>query len=350
MAQASVAAAAEPDHVDEEERSLEEHRERARRVLTFGEPLVVFVPDRPGKLHQVRGFHAACAGAELNTAVGIARLEVPVAYLAKVGDDPFGEQIRRALREEGVEDRLVTASHRFPTGIYFKQWSGLDGRTEVFYYRNQSAMAQEGFPTELAEEDLQAGDIGWVHGTGITWMIGDPARAASDALVEAAVRAGATFSFDINVRLKLAPADAWRALLAHMAPKSGWLFIGDSEAELLLGTTRGADVWTALRDMGFAGEGVIVKRGAEGAEWLSEEGALQVPAWPVSNVVDAVGAGDGFNAGFIAGRMKGWSVADALRLAALVGACAVTAEGDYDGYPTWREAMSYLEGQGGVER
>lgn len=329
---------------------MAEYRERAARVLTFGEPLVVCVPDRAGKLHQVRRFHTDCAGAELNTAVGLARLDVPVVYLAKVGDDPFGEQIRRALREEGVDDRLVTASHRCPTGIYFKQWSGLDARTEVFYYRRQSAMALEGFPTEPAEAWLASGEIAWVHGTGITWMIGEAARRVSDALVEAAIRAGATCSFDINVRLKLAPADAWRALLEQMAPKATWLFLGDTEAELLLGTSRGPDVWAALREMGFAGEGVIVKRGAQGAEWLSEGGVLQVPAWPVSHVVDTVGAGDGFNAGFIAGRMKGWSVANALRLAALVGACAVTAEGDYEGYPTWREAMSYLEGHGGVER
>ncbi|ACV59300.1 sugar kinase [Alicyclobacillus acidocaldarius] len=329
---------------------MAEHRGHARRVLTFGEPLVVCVPDGPGKLHQVRRFHTSCAGAELNTAVGLARLDVPVAYLAKVGDDPFGEQIRRALREEGVDDGLLAASHRCPTGIYFKQWSGLDARTEVFYYRRQSAMAEEGFPTEPAEAWLASGEIAWVHGTGITWMIGEAARRASDALVEAATRAGATCSFDINVRLKLAPADAWRALLEHNAPRATWLFIGDSEAELLLGTARGQEVWAAIRDMGFVGEGVIVKRGAEGAEWLSDGGVLHVPAWPVSNVVDTVGAGDGFNAGFIAGRMKGWSVADALKLAALVGACAVTAEGDYEGYPTWREAMSYLEGQGGVER
>ncbi|MBF8379032.1 sugar kinase [Alicyclobacillus mali] len=320
------------------------------RVLTFGEPLVVCVPDGAGKLHQVRRFHTSCAGAELNTAVGLARLGVPVAYLAKVGDDPFGEQIRRALREEGVDDRLVTASHRCPTGIYFKQWAGLDGRTEVFYYRSQSAMAEEGFATYPAEEWLASGEISWVHGTGITWMIGEAARAASDALVEAARRCGATFSFDINVRLKLAPEDAWRALLLQVAPKATWIFLGDTEAEMLFGTARAQEVWASIRDMGFAGEGVIVKRGAEGAEWLSDGGVLHVPAWPVSNVVDTVGAGDGFNAGFIAGRMKGWTTEEALRLAALVGACAVTAEGDYDGYPTWREAMSYLEGQGGMER
>ncbi|SIS57321.1 sugar kinase [Alicyclobacillus vulcanalis] len=329
---------------------MTEHQAATGRVLTFGEPLVVCVPERPGKLSRVRRFHTGCAGAELNTAIGLARLGVPVAYLAKVGDDPFGEQIRRTLREEGVADELISASHRTQTGIYFKQWSSFDGRTEVFYYRSGSPMALEGFPTDPAEEALRAGDIAWVHGTGITWMIGEAARRASDVLVEAANQAGAAVSFDINVRLKLAPEDAWRELLEHMAPKATWLFLGDSEADLLLGTSRGEEVLSAVQALGFRGRGVIVKRGGEGAEWLSDDGVLQVPAWSVSNVVDTVGAGDGFNAGFIAGQMKGWSVPESLRLGALVGACAVTAEGDYDGYPTWREAMSYLEGQGGVER
>jgi len=117
---------------------------------------------------------------------------------------------------------------------------------------------------------------------------------------------------------------------------------------------------TAARALLARGVGaVVLTLGERGCMLMDQttgptDGPLIVPV-PVSltmraRVIDTVGAGDGFNAGFIAGRMKGWSVADALKLAALVGACAVTAEGDYEGYPTWREAMSYLEGQGGVER
>lgn len=320
------------------------------RVLTFGEPMVVCVPKEAGKLTEVREFRTDCAGAEMNTAIGLVRLQVPTSYLARVGDDPFGELIRRQLRAEGIDDTLVDVSVERPTGVYFKQWHGLKKQTQVFYYRAFSAMAGEGFAVDRAISQLKAKEFAWVHATGITWMIGSEARQSSFAIVQSAMLAGVPVSFDVNIRLKLAPIDAWRELVREVLPHAAWIFMGDGEADQLYGTSDADEIFKRLRDMGFTGTGVVVKCGEKGAELAASDVRLQVGAWPVENVVDTVGAGDGFNAGFIAGMMRRLPLERCLKLGSLVGAYAVTGSGDFSQYPTWAEVESHLNGKGVVQR
>lgn len=322
----------------------------AMKVLCAGEPLVVLVPDRRGSLAAVGGFTPYAAGAELNTAIGLARLGVPSALACAVGDDPFGERIVRAARAEGVDTSCVARVEGYPTAVFFKQWAGLDGATSVYYYRSTSPMAQGRWELAPILQALKQGTWTWLHTTGITGMLGPEAAAGLTSLLTAARQGGCTVSFDINVRRKLADLAAWRALAAQVAPWVDWYFLGDEEAEALLGTSDPAAVAASLRACGFAGRGVIVKRGAAGAAACVGDEVLTVPAWPVAAVVDTVGAGDGFNAGFIAGMARGWPVAEALRLGTLVGAFAVTAEGDYEGYPLWREAKRHLQQEEGVLR
>lgn len=190
---------------------------------------------------------------------------------------------------------------------------------------------------------LSGQDIGWVHTTGITWAVGDASRATARRVLEQSRHVGATISFDINVRLKMGGVEQWREILTDGARMADWIFLSHEEAELLLEENRVADVERILRSQGFVGRGVIIKSGERGAE-VSVGGATEsVPAWPAV-VLDTVGAGDGFNAGWIAGMLRGYSTTEALRLAALVGAYAVTVAGDFDGYPTWSQAAKDLEG------
>ncbi|SDW05914.1 2-dehydro-3-deoxygluconokinase [Alicyclobacillus hesperidum] len=320
------------------------------RVLTFGEPMVVCVPKEAGKLTEVRDFRTDCAGAEMNTAIGLARLQVPTTYLARVGDDPFGELIRRQLRAEGVDDTLVDVSAERPTGVYFKQWHGLKKQTQVYYYRALSAMASEGFAIDRAISRLQEAAFAWVHATGITWMIGSDAKQSSFELVKSARLAGVPVSFDVNIRLKLAPIEEWRAFVRQVLPHVTWVFMGDGEAEQLYGTCDAGEVLTRLCENGFSGTGVVVKCGDKGADLATTAKRLHVDPWPVETVVDTVGAGDGFNAGFIAGMLRGFPLDECLRLGSLVGAYAVTGSGDFSQYPTWTEVAAHLDGKGVVER
>src|SRR5699024_3002398 len=82
---------------------------------------------------------------------------------------------------------------------------------------------------------------------------------------------------------------------------------------------------------------VIVKLGSGGAYFATKEESSYVPGFKVEKVVDTVGAGDGFAAGVISGLLRGWSNYDAVKLGNKIGACAIGAEGDFEGYPYWEE-------------
>lgn len=101
---------------------------RIPSVLTFGEPLVVLVPDAPGVLSTTHQLRPYAAGAELNTAVGLARLGLNATMSCSVGADAFGDIILRAGRAEGVNMQYVRQDPTAPTGTFFKQWSGLQGK------------------------------------------------------------------------------------------------------------------------------------------------------------------------------------------------------------------------------
>ncbi|MCL6633639.1 MAG: sugar kinase [Alicyclobacillus herbarius] len=321
----------------------------ASRVLTFGEPLVAMVPEHAGPYVEGSPLTPYAAGAELNTAVGLARLGVDVAFAAAIGQDPLGQLVLRQARSEGIDVRFVD-EQRAPTALLFKHWSGLRQGTSVYYYRSTSPMAQGLWNVQAPAQELRAGGYAWVHATGITWMLGAGARAAADELLTAAKAGGSTVSFDVNIRYKLAAKPDWRALVERVLPRIDWFLLGDEEAAALFDTSQADTVERQARSLGFHGRGVVVKCGAEGAV-VSEDGHItRVPACPVPQVVDTVGAGDGFNAGFIAGMLAEWSTEKAARLGAVVGAYAVTRVGDNTGYPSMAEAMAELEGTEGVWR
>jgi len=316
-------------------------------VLTFGEALLAFVPDQPGPLADASGFHLHVAGAELNTAVGLSRLGISAQFAGAIGADALGDKIVKTLRAEGVDPALIERTDECSSPLFVKEQVGLPLQTHVHYYRNQSPMAKGYWTGDLAFRAIEEGRFAWAHATGITWAIGKSAEATAQKILEQAHQAGVTTSFDINMRLKMRTREEWRDILYQVLPFCDWLFLSDEEARLLLDEDDAGVLEPRLRERGFEGQGVVIKAGDRGVRVSvhgQEESAL---AWKAS-VVDTVGAGDGFNAGFICGMLRGYPLADALRLGALVGAYAVTVKGDFDGYPTWAQASQDLHG--GPER
>ncbi|GMA62866.1 sugar kinase [Alicyclobacillus fastidiosus] len=319
-------------------------------VLTFGEPLVVLVPDAEGQISTTHQLRPYAAGAELNTAVGLARLGINASFACSVGTDPLGQIILHSGRAEGVDMRYVQQDASAPTGMFFKQWSGLQGRTSVYYYRSTSSMAVGGWNPVDVQNELQAGTWSWVHSTGITWMIGADSRQAATELFELCHTLDIPISFDVNVRLKLGNVEQWRECVKQVLPYITWFLLGDEEAQLLFGTDEVIVIEEYIRKHGFAGQGVMLKLGERGAAGSVAGVKTEVPVWPVTRVVDTVGAGDGFNAGWLAGMLRGWSIEESMRLGSLVGAFAVTSMGDYAGYPSWSEVVQELSGRGNVAR
>jgi 2-dehydro-3-deoxygluconokinase len=323
-----------------------------RPVLSLGEALIALAPEIPGPLERANTLLPYVVGAELNTAVALARLGVRVEYAGAVGTDPWGRRVIRALKAEGVGTRWLQSVPDCPTAVMFKEWSGLDASTTVYYYRALSPMAQGRFLPGALETAMAAGAVSWLHISGITWGVGAAMAEAAEAIMAAAARHGIPVSFDLNVRRKMASREQWVTIVERALPFCTWVLGSDDEMTWLFGAAAEEERdWLAwCRARGFTGPGLVVKRGAKGASVATADGVVTSPAWPVAQPVDTVGAGDGFDAGFIAGHRWGWAMAETLRLANLLGASALTSRGDNDGYPDAVQVRAWLEGSGLVTR
>ena len=298
----------------------------AADVVTLGETMVLFWPSDGGRLETATAYQRSFGGAESNFATALARLGHRPRWISRLGDDPFGRYMRLTLAREGVLVEATVDPHA-PTAVFFKERVARGRR--VLYYRRGSAASR------LSPDDLDPAQFAGarvLHLTGIT-----PARSAScAAAVERAVAlgraAGALVCVDPNVRLQLfeSPDECRRTILGLIAG-ADIVLLGHEDAEVLYPGRDEAAVLAAVREAGVTT--AVLKRGERGAIALHEGTRYAVDAYPVE-VVDTVGAGDGFDAGFIAGLLRGLSLPDALALGARVGAAAVGHAGDWEGYPT----------------
>ena len=164
--------------------------------------------------------------------------------------------------------------------------------------------------------------------------------AATRRAISLARRHGRTVSFDPNLRPALwASRDVMRHSLNDLAQGCDWVLPGQAEGELLTGRTEPAAIAAFYRARGA--KTVVVKCGAQGAYYDDQDaGCGQVPAWPVAEVIDTVGAGDGFAVGVISALLEGAGVLEAVRRGAWIGARAVQVRGDTEGLPTRAELLA----------
>ncbi|GGO27266.1 carbohydrate kinase [Micromonospora parathelypteridis] len=295
-------------------------------VAAVGETMVVLCPAPGEPLEHAERVAVSVGGAESNVAGYLARLGHRAAWVSRVGDDPFGRAVVRHVAAAGVRVDQVSVDPAAPTGMYVKD-PGPEG-TAVHYYRAGSAASRMDVDT-LAAPGLAGARV--LHLSGIT-----PALSAScRALVEHAVTdrplVGALVSFDVNHRARLWPAEQAAPVLRDLADRCDLVFVGQDEAETLWGS---ADPM-AVRRLLPGPETVVVKDGAVGATVLCRDAEpVFVPA-PRVTVVEPVGAGDAFAAGYLAGLLRGLDPVRRLRLGHLVAAQALTSSGDNAPVPPW---------------
>ncbi|RII95575.1 sugar kinase [Clavibacter michiganensis] len=296
----------------------------APRVVTLGEGLALVRGDGLGSFAHLASAVLGTGGAEANVAIGLSRLGIGATWLGRMGDDSLGRRVMRELRAEGVDARVVIDDSA-PTGLMLKELPA-PGRTVVTFYRAGSAGSRLG-PADVALLDIPSAAL--LHVTGILPALSPVAAAASAAAVQSAQENGVPISFDVNHRERL-----WRAADAaphyqRLASAAQIVFGGVDELELLVGShTDDRSLAKAVAALGPAD--VIVKRGEQGAAVLSAGEWAELPASPVT-VVDTVGAGDAFVAGYLAERLNGAPVALALATAVRTGAAACESPGDWEG-------------------
>lgn len=301
-------------------------------VLTLGEALGCLRSAGPVRLGGTATMHVV--GAESNVAIGLARLGHDVAWVGSVGRDQVGELVLRTLRAEAVDVRHVVRREA-PTGLVVFE-ERLPGTVRVDYHRAYSAGSR------LEADDLSpafeaAPRI--VHVTGLTMALSETAADAVRAAARRGREADALVCLDVNYRSRLWSADAARAALATLLDDLDVVVASDDELELVApGGTTVAEQAEAL--LGAGATRVVVKHGAAGATSYGPDGTYVSPARDVT-VVDTVGAGDAFVAGYLSAVLDGLDEPERLDRANAVGAFAVTGRGDWEHLPT-RDELALL--------
>jgi 2-dehydro-3-deoxygluconokinase len=319
-------------------------------VVSLGECLASLVAMTPGPLAEATSFERHVAGAEANVAVGLARLGHAVAYVGRVGADGFGTAIVRRLRGEGVDVTPLAIDPDARTGIMIRERRTV-GAAEVVYHRAGSAGSRLG-PDDI-DRAVDAGVFDgarWLHLTGITPALSETARAATIRARDVAREAGLTVSLDVNLRRRLWSDAVAGPTLRDLAASVDVVLGSPDELAVIADLDPAADPAELAASVSALGPATVVaKLGPAGALGL-ESGAtpILVPAIAVPLVVDPVGAGDAFCAGFIAGRLDGVDLDTALRMGNACGALAVAAVGDQAGLPD-RDELGRLLAGGGVD-
>jgi 2-dehydro-3-deoxygluconokinase len=301
-------------------------------LFTVGEPLICLTAN--GRLPASTSLGKSIGGAEANVAIGLARLGSRTGYAACVGDDPFGDEIVRTLRGEGVDVSGVRRSRRRATGLMIKELrSPQDVR--VHYYRHGSAageLAGLGVPPRAR----------YVHATGITLALGTGPAATVHELLAHGRATGASVSFDANIRLKLWSSHEAVAAIRDVLPYVDDLLLSEAEALAISGAAQLDDALRRLAETQVAR--IVVRRGAQGAIGIADGERCEVAAVAAGPVVDSVGAGDAFTAGYLFERLAGASFEAAMTTGAWVAGHVVAHAGDYEGLPdhadydAWRRA------------
>jgi 2-dehydro-3-deoxygluconokinase len=314
-------------------------------LVTLGETLGLLVAEDVGPLSLARGMRLSMGGAESNVAIGVSRLGVPATWIGRLGRDPIGDLVERNLLAERV--RAVVHRDDAPTAIMLRERRTASAQN-VTYYRHGSA------GSHLCPEDLPAGVVegaGVLHLTGITPALGEgPAAAVREALRRARA-AGVPVSLDLNYRSRLWDAATAAPVFRELAAGADMLFAGDDEARIALeiddpDKAGPEELASALAELGP--REVVIKRGRRGATALIDGKLVDVPPVPV-HVVDSVGAGDAFVAGYLACQLTGRDPDEGLRTAAVTGALAVTVPGDWEASPRPHE-LALLGAEEDVQR
>lgn len=307
-------------------------------LITAGEPMVLFIADEKGPLSDVKRFTRHIAGAEVNVSVGVARLGHSVTFLTQVGEDPFGKTIIDFLTKEKIDTSNVLITSESTTGFMLKGRAD-NSNPEIFYYRKGSA-ASRLIKNSVDNIDFTGAKI--LHLGGILAGLSESTYETTLALIEKARKYGLLITFDPNLRPMLWENQKTMVeTINDIASKCDLILPGLKEGKILTGSENPEEIADFYQKLGV--EGVIVKLGDKGAYARVGSETFIHHGFKVENVVDTVGAGDGFACGIITGKLEGLSLRESVIRANAIGAIQVTSVSDNEGLPTREELKSFLE-------
>ncbi len=301
-------------------------------IIAIGEPMVEFNQTTAGEPAYLQGF----GGDTSNMIIAAARSGARTAYLTRLGDDGFGKAFMALWRREGVDTEAVKIDPLAHTGVYFVTH---DSSGHHFSYLRAGSAASRMSPGDVPADILTASSI--VHASGISMAI---SASACDTVLEAfsaARAAGATVSFDSNLRLKLWPMARARALIAAAVALSDLFFPSLEDAAALCGHD---DPETILKWChGLGARVVFLKLGPDGVIVSDGSRHERIKGHQVE-AIDATGAGDCFCGAALASIAAGNSIWDAAQYANAAAALACTGFGAVAPLPRGDQVRKLLSG------
>ncbi len=241
------------------------------------------------------------------------------------------------IRGEGVDESKVKVDRTAPTGLYFKEIRNLSD-IRIQYYRTGSAASQ------LTKEDLHESYIAeakYLHISGITQALSENCAEMIFEAITVAKKHGLKIVFDRNLRKKLWSEDRAREVLLKIAAQADIVLPGVAEGEFLFGETDPEILGQLFLDHGA--DLVTLKVGAQGAYYFTNKESQLVLGFHVDRVIDPVGAGDGFAAGFMSRMLDSLPIYEAVQRGNAVGAIVPMVNGDVEGLPEKEEIDRFIQ-------
>lgn len=306
-------------------------------VVTMGRCGVDFYPTEHGSLVDVKHFDKFLGGSPANVAVAAARLGRRSALISRTGNDPFGAYVHAALRGFAVDDRFVTGVADLPTPVTFCETFPPD-HFPIYFYRRPSAPDLQIHPEELDLESIARAHLFWATVSGLSV---EPSRSATMAALEARRRQHPTV-LDLDYR-----AEFWTSFddarhRVRDAVRLVSVAVGNIDEVEVCVETREPDE-AADRLLGLGCALAVVKMGPAGV--LAKTANERVVAAPLAvDVVNGLGAGDGFGGALCHGVLNGWPLARIMSVANAAGAIVASRLSCSEAMPTMEEIEELLEG------
>lgn len=313
------------------------------RTLTIGDGLITMNPSTNGPLRFVTQFDRKIGGAELNFAIGSSRLGLSSRWISRLGDDEFGRLIYNYARGEGIDTSHVELINSYSTPLNFKEIKE-DGSGRTFYYRDNSPILT--FDSSDIKQSMFT-NIDVLHLSGVFLSVMKNKLNIIEKIVKLAKQSDVIISFDPNLRLKIWELSEAKYVYEKIFPYIDIFLTGLDEINLI------ADISTKNEIESFAKKynikDVVIKKGAQGSMLYRDSKWYEKEAHKV-HTVDTVGAGDGFDAGYIYGFLHNYNPNKLLNFSNAIGALVTTVSGDNEGLPYLREVEAFINDEKILER
>lgn len=280
-------------------------------VITFGETMIRLSPPNYRRLEQTNLLEVNIGGAEFNVATALSRLGITVGWVSRLTNNALGVMIRNKAREQGVDTSHIVWTNGDRVGLYFVELGASPRASNILYDRANSAMSQLK-PGEINWEEVLR-EAKWFHASGITPALGTGVAQVTAAALKTAKKLGCTVSYDLNYRARLWTEEEARKCQEPLMEYVDVLFSTEEDTRKVLGIT--ADNYRQVarklaEKFNFKvvcitlREDVSVLRNRWTAIAYSGGKTYDDKIYDVE-IVDRVGSGDSFTAGFIYGYLTG---------------------------------------------